>query len=100
MPPAHNAAGKGAAAAVVVAAIAMWAAACSVKLPEPESEGAKLYAARCDTCHRLYAPSALKFDMWKMKVEAMQGEMARRGIPPLNAKERDIVLDYLQRHAG
>lgn len=75
-------------------------AACSPKLPEPESAGAKLYAARCSGCHRLYAPGVLKFDMWKVKVAAMQGEMARRSVPPLNAEEQSVILDYLQRHAG
>ena len=76
------------------------AAACSVKLPEAESDGAKLYAARCATCHRLYEPGALKFEMWKMQVEAMQGEMVRRGIAPLTDRERTVLLDYLQRHSG
>lgn len=75
-------------------------AACSVKLPEPESPGAKIYAARCSGCHRLSEPGVLKFEMWKVKVEAMQGEMARRGVPPLTVEERSVLLDYLQRHAG
>lgn len=73
--------------------------ACNAKLPEPESPGAKLYAARCNTCHRLYAPSLMKFEMWKVKVEMMQGEMVRRGIPPLTPEERQVLLDYLRRHS-
>ena len=28
-------------------------------LPDPDSPGARLYAARCGTCHRLYAPSLM-----------------------------------------
>lgn len=78
----------------------LWLAACGPKLPEPESDGARTYAARCAGCHRLYAPSVLTFDMWRMKVDAMQGEMARRGVPPLSDQERTIVLDYLRRHSG
>lgn len=74
--------------------------ACGPKLPEAESEGARTYAARCTGCHRLYAPSVLTFDMWRMKVDAMQGEMARRGVPPLSDQERTVVLDYLRRHSG
>ncbi len=75
-------------------------AGCNAPLPEPESPGAQLYAQRCNTCHRLYAPSSLKFEMWKMKVEAMQGEMVRRGLPPLTASERDVLLEYLRKHSG
>jgi len=74
--------------------------ACNAPLPEPESPGAQVYASRCAGCHRLYAPSSLKFEMWKMKVEAMQGEMVRRGIAPLSASERAVLLDYLRRHSS
>ncbi|HEX7410219.1 MAG TPA: hypothetical protein VF515_21570 [Candidatus Binatia bacterium] len=81
--------------AVVLAAMA----ACNAKLPEPDSPGAKLYAERCDTCHRIYAPGSLTFEMWKFQVERMQGDTVRHGLPPLTAQERDIVLDYLKRHS-
>ena len=74
--------------------------ACSPKLPEPESDGAKLYAARCNTCHRLFAPGSLKFEMWKVQVERMQGEIVRHGLPPLTPDERTVLLDYLKRHSG
>ncbi len=73
---------------------------CGVNLPEPESAGAKLYAARCNTCHRVFAPGSLKYEMWKVQVERMQGELVRRGLPPLTPYERTVVLDYLKRHSG
>ncbi len=72
---------------------------CNAPLPEPESPGAKVYASRCNTCHRLYAPRALTYEMWKMKVALMQGEMVRRGLPPLTRDERELLLEYLQRHS-
>jgi len=75
-------------------------AACNPKLPEPDSPGAVLYAQRCSGCHRLYAPASMKFELWKFQVERMQGEMARRGVEPLNDRDLPIVLDYLKRHAG
>ena len=74
--------------------------ACTAQLPEPESEGAMLYVHRCDTCHRLYAPGSLKYEMWRMQVERMQGEMVRRGIPPLTEQEHTLLLGYLRRHSG
>jgi cytochrome c5 len=75
-------------------------AACNAKLPEPESEGARIYATRCNNCHRLYGPGIMKFEMWKVQVERMQGELVRRGLPPLTEHEHTMVLDYLKRHSG
>jgi len=74
--------------------------ACNTTLPEPDSAGAQLYASRCGGCHRLYAPGSMKAEMWKVQVERMQGEMARRGAPPLTAAEQDTLLDYLRRHSA
>lgn len=85
----------------VPAALSLLAmSACSPSLPEPESPGARLYAERCAGCHRLYPPSSLKFEMWKIQVERMQGEMARRGVPPLTPEELSTLLAYLERHSG
>ena len=90
--------GAGAVLATVFAVLAV--SGCSPTLPEPDSPGARLYKERCDSCHRLFAPSTLKFEMWKVQVDRMQGEMARRGVPPLTTEERATVLDYLKRHSG
>ena len=87
-------------AGFVAAAVWLGLSACSPKLPEPESDGAKLYAARCNSCHRLFAPGSLKFEMWKVQVERMQGEIVRHGLPPLTLDERNVLLDYLKRHSG
>lgn len=81
-------------------AAALSLAGCTVKLPEPDSEGARIYAGRCDGCHRTYAPSSLKYEMWKFQVERMQGEMVRRGLPPLTDHERTVLLEYLKRHSA
>ncbi len=81
-------------------AVALVCAACTAKLPESESEGARIYAARCNTCHRLYAPGLMTAEMWSMQVERMQGEMVRRGVPPLTEAERNTVLAYLRRHSS
>ena len=75
-------------------------AACDASLPDPDSPGARLYASRCGGCHRLYAPGALKFEMWKITVSRMQGELARRGVPPLSDDERTRLLAYLEQHSG
>jgi hypothetical protein len=81
-------------------AVVLGISGCGPKLPDPESPGAKLYAARCNTCHRVFAPGSLKFEMWKVQVERMQGVLVRQGLPPLTPAERDLLLEYLQRYSG
>jgi cytochrome c2 len=72
---------------------------CNASLPEPESAGARLFAERCNGCHRIYAPQALTFPMWEIMVDRMQGEMVRRGAAPLSADERAVLMPYLKKHA-
>src|SRR3990172_2346358 len=75
-------------------------AACNAPLPEADSPGAQLYAARCSSgCHRLFAPRSLTSEMWKVQVDRMQDDIARQGLPPLTLQERELVLDYLKRHS-
>lgn len=84
--------------AAALLAVAMLAG-CNASLPDPESPGARLYAARCGGCHRLYAPQLMTSEMWKVTVTRMQGELARRGFPPLTAEEQSTLLAYLDRHS-
>ena len=69
-------------------------------LPDPESRGAVVLRERCAGCHRLYLPGTLTVAMWRVQVERMQGEFARRGVPWLTAEEERALLEYLGAHAG
>ena len=80
-------------------AVGLLACGCNARLPDPESSGARLYADRCAGCHRLYAPAAMTSEMWTIVVTRMQGELARRGLPPLSGHDQAVLLDYLQRHS-
>ncbi len=73
---------------------------CDARLPDPESPGARLYAQRCSGCHRLYAPSLMKGEMWTITLDRMQGEMARRGAQPLSKDEYAALTAYLRQHAA
>lgn len=73
---------------------------CNASLPEPESPEAQLYQKRCSACHRVYAPSLLTAEMWKVIVARMEQEIQRSGRPSLSADERQRILDYLQRYSG
>ena len=75
------------------------AAGCTPELPEKDSRGAVLYSERCGTCHRLYAPNLMTAATWKVMVDRMQGEMRRRGFPPLDAEEKATLTRYLERFA-
>jgi hypothetical protein len=79
--------------------LALLAAGCDARLPDPESPGARLYAARCGGCHRLYAPGSLTAAMWEVTVQRMQGEQVRRGVPPLTNDEKTALLAYLAQHS-
>lgn len=76
-------------------------AACDARLPEPDSPGARLYAERCSSgCHRIYAPSLIKPDMWKITVQRMEPLIERAGQPAITPSERTLLLDYLAKHSG
>lgn len=87
-------------APIFAAWVALVASACTPALPEPDSPAAQLYSQRCGGCHRLYPPGVLKFEMWKLTLQRMRGEMARRGAQPLTPDETTTLLDYLQRHSN
>ena len=55
---------------------------------------------RCGGCHRVYAPSTMTADMWKVQVARMQALFAQRGIPPLTADDQRVLMEYLTAHAG
>ncbi len=88
------------ATAASAVALAISFGGCNSPLPEPDSPAAQLYTQRCGGCHRIYSPGVLKFEMWKLTLQRMQGEMARRGAKPLTPDETSTLLDYLQRHSN
>ena len=86
---------------VVLGFLALIAAASCTRIPEPDSPGGQIYAKKCAVgCHGAYQPSIMKFEMWKLMVRRMQGDMARHGIAPLTDEEERVLLDYLKRNSG
>jgi len=75
-------------------------ASCNAPLPEPDSPGARLLAARCGGCHRLYAPSSMTIAMWDVQLGRMRALFAQRGVPWLSATDEQTLRDYLAKHAG
>jgi hypothetical protein len=85
---------------VLIAGLAASLGACSVELPDPDSPGARVLAARCGGCHRLYPPGVMTFAMWEVQLGRMRTLYAQRGIPWLPADEERALLEYLRTHAG
>jgi hypothetical protein len=75
-------------------------ASCSRPLPEEDSPDAKLYAARCGTCHAPHQPHALTPAMWKVQVDRMDKKFRDARIQPPTPAEKEQILGYLARHAG
>jgi hypothetical protein len=86
-------------ALVALGTLALVTAGCDARLPDPDAPGARLYADRCGGCHRLYAPASLTAAMWEVTVRRMQGELVRRGVPPLTRDEQATLLAYLAQHS-
>jgi hypothetical protein len=79
---------------------ALLAAGCGPSLPDPDSQGARVLAARCGGCHRVYAPGLMTADMWRYQVDRMRTLFAQRGIPWLTSDDERALLDYVTSHAG
>ena len=73
---------------------------CGPALPDPDAPGAVVLRERCGGCHRVFAPGSMTLEMWKVQIERMRGEFARRGMPWLAPAEERTLLDYLAAHAG
>ena len=74
--------------------------ACNAPLPDPDSPGARVLAARCGGCHRLYAPGSMTIAMWDVQLGRMRALFAQRGIPWLSPSDEETLHAYLAEHAG
>ena len=70
------------------------------KLPEPESEGAKIFKKFCSACHAPPRISSHKADEWLNIVERMQTHRVKKAYNPLNESEQNILVTYLKKHSA
>jgi len=75
-------------------------AACSRPLPESDSPEARVYVRECSLCHPPIQPGLMTPAMWRIQVDRMDELRRRRGLAPLEASQRAIILRYLDRNAG
>ena len=75
-------------------------AGCQHPLPEQDTQAGQLYAQKCGECHAPYNPHAMTAAMWEVQVPKMEEKIRQAGLPPLEAAQKQTILDYLQRNAG
>ncbi len=68
-------------------------------LPEPSSDGARAYVRVCGRCHALAHPHRNTYTQWEHLVGLMERRMAERGITPMTAEEKSLILGYLKRNS-
>lgn len=69
-------------------------------LPERDSYAGQLYMRQCGQCHSPYNPHEMTIAMWQIEVPKMEEKIYQAGLPPLNAAQKQTILDYLARNAG
>jgi hypothetical protein len=68
-------------------------------IPDAGSPNARVYAARCGSCHALPHPSRLTYQGWVQLLPLMERRMTERGMPSLSEAERNEILAYLKAYA-
>ena len=68
--------------------------------PEMDTPAAQLMLEKCSACHAAPQPSAHPAVMWPVIVERMQMQLQLRAMPPMSESDKQVIGDYLQRHAN
>jgi hypothetical protein len=69
-------------------------------LPEQDSYAGQLYLRQCGQCHSPYNPRAMTAAMWEIQIPKMEDKIRQAGLPPLEAAQKQTILEYLARNAG
>ena len=87
---------------VAVGLFGMMLFACAKQsLPEPESQGAKLYVKYCSNegCHSPIPPQESSFPYWRNQYARWSANLKQKGMAYPSPQEDEIILAYLQKHA-
>jgi len=68
-------------------------------LPDADSVAAQTFVSRCSACHAIPHPGRHTYQGWTYLVPLMESRMAERGMMPLTAEDRQLILAYLQENA-
>jgi len=87
---------------LLILSVLLVAPACAGKptpIPESESAGGKLFAAKCGICHSVPHPKRNTFEQWQSIMALMREQMDHRKMAPLTDDERKVIMRYLKRNA-
>ncbi len=79
-----------------------WILACAkASIPEPESEGAKLYVKYCSAqgCHDPIPPQESSYPYWKNQYARWSAKLRQSGGAAPTSREDEIILAWLKKHA-
>ena len=68
-------------------------------LPDMDTVAAQTFVSRCSACHAVPHPGRHDYQSWLYLVAVMEQRMAERGMLPLSAEDREVILAYLQENA-
>jgi hypothetical protein len=70
-------------------------------IPEPESEGARLYVQYCSAsgCHEAIPPQESSFGYWQNQYKRWSDNLRREGMASPSPAEDEIILAWLKKHA-
>jgi hypothetical protein len=87
--------------AALLACGALTGLACSSKLPDPNSPGARTYVKYCsvDGCHDAIPPKQAGRGYWDAKLSSMLGMIQKSGRPMPTPQEIETIRTYLHEHA-
>ena len=88
--------------AIAVTAFVGWMMACAkASIPEPESQGAKLYVKYCSAqgCHDPIPPQGSSYPYWKNQYARWSGKLRQSGGAAPTAQEDQVILAWLKKYA-
>ena len=77
-----------------------WSEVAAPEVIDPESPGAQVLVEYCSGCHAPPGPASRTAGEWPGVVHRMQEQRRMRGFSPMTKEQIEVLVAYLQRHAG
>ncbi len=84
---------------ITIAILTVSMPAWGMDIPDADSAGGRLFAARCSGCHALPHPKRLDWPHWRHMLGLMKRRMAERGVAEPTKEEWRQIAAYLKSHA-
>jgi hypothetical protein len=71
-----------------------------LSIPDKRSSEAKLYASKCNACHKAPDPDIAYYSQWERLILLMQRKINHKDMAPLSEQEWNIISAYIKKHAA